>query len=181
MLRRDDGERTEFITLSLWDSENAIRAFAGDDIEAAVLYPEDSATSLAAGRRSRTIRWSIRCADSRQHCSVLAALAARYPVNRPRRTGTIARHDGRFSSDLGKRASRSTPSRLWPGTRRKSRSAPIWPLPPCANRTRPAQEHTPATPSGVGFNWVRRAALIGDQAVARDEAAVSPGRAILRV
>jgi heme-degrading monooxygenase HmoA len=41
MLRRDDGERTEFITLSLWESEAAIRAFAGDDIEAAVLYPED--------------------------------------------------------------------------------------------------------------------------------------------
>jgi heme-degrading monooxygenase HmoA len=41
MLRRDDGERTEFITLSLWESEDAIRAFAGDDIDAAVLYPED--------------------------------------------------------------------------------------------------------------------------------------------
>ena len=42
MLRRDDGERTEFVTLSLWESEDAIRAFAGDDIEAAVLYPEDA-------------------------------------------------------------------------------------------------------------------------------------------
>ena len=41
MLRRDDDEQTEFITLSLWESEDAIRAFAGDDIEAAVLYPED--------------------------------------------------------------------------------------------------------------------------------------------
>jgi hypothetical protein len=41
MLRRDQGERTEFITLSLRDSVDAIRAFAGDDIEAAVLYPED--------------------------------------------------------------------------------------------------------------------------------------------
>ena len=41
MLRRDTGEQTEFITLSLWESEDAIRAFAGDDIEAAVLYPED--------------------------------------------------------------------------------------------------------------------------------------------
>jgi heme-degrading monooxygenase HmoA len=42
MLRRDDGDRTEFITLSLWDSVDAIRAFAGDDIDAAVLYPEDA-------------------------------------------------------------------------------------------------------------------------------------------
>jgi heme-degrading monooxygenase HmoA len=41
MLRRDDGDRTEFITLSMWDSVDAIRAFAGDDIEATVLYPED--------------------------------------------------------------------------------------------------------------------------------------------
>jgi heme-degrading monooxygenase HmoA len=41
MLRRDQGDRTEFITLSHWDSVDAIRAFAGDDIEAAVLYDED--------------------------------------------------------------------------------------------------------------------------------------------
>jgi heme-degrading monooxygenase HmoA len=41
ILRRDEGDRTRFITLSLWDSEDAIRAFGGDDIEAAVLYPED--------------------------------------------------------------------------------------------------------------------------------------------
>ena len=41
MLRRDEGDRTEFVTYSLWDSLDAIRAFAGDDIEAAVYYPED--------------------------------------------------------------------------------------------------------------------------------------------
>jgi heme-degrading monooxygenase HmoA len=41
MLRRDTSDRTEFITLSLWETMDAIRAFAGDDIEAAVLYPED--------------------------------------------------------------------------------------------------------------------------------------------
>jgi heme-degrading monooxygenase HmoA len=41
MLRRDDGERTEFVTFSLWESVEAIRAFAGDDIDVAVLYPED--------------------------------------------------------------------------------------------------------------------------------------------
>jgi len=41
MLRRDDGDRTEFVTLSMWDSVDAIKAFAGEDIEAAVLYPED--------------------------------------------------------------------------------------------------------------------------------------------
>jgi tRNA-Thr(GGU) m(6)t(6)A37 methyltransferase TsaA len=41
MLRRDEEGRTGFITLSYWESIEAIRAFAGDDIEAAVLYPED--------------------------------------------------------------------------------------------------------------------------------------------
>ena len=40
-LRRDDGGETEFITLSMWGSRDDIKAFAGEDIEAAVLYPED--------------------------------------------------------------------------------------------------------------------------------------------
>ena len=41
MLRREDGDRTEFVTYSLWDSLDSVRAFAGDDIETAVYYPED--------------------------------------------------------------------------------------------------------------------------------------------
>jgi heme-degrading monooxygenase HmoA len=41
MLRRDTGERTEFVTFSLWDSYDSIRAFAGADIETAVYYPGD--------------------------------------------------------------------------------------------------------------------------------------------
>jgi heme-degrading monooxygenase HmoA len=41
ILRRDDGDRTEFITLSFWESAEAIRGFAGDDIEQAVFYPDD--------------------------------------------------------------------------------------------------------------------------------------------
>jgi heme-degrading monooxygenase HmoA len=41
LLRRDDAGTTEFIALSLWESADAIRAFAGDDVDAAVLYPED--------------------------------------------------------------------------------------------------------------------------------------------
>jgi len=49
LLRRDDGDRTEFLTLSLWESAGAIRAFAGDDIEAAVLYPEDERYLIDGG------------------------------------------------------------------------------------------------------------------------------------
>jgi heme-degrading monooxygenase HmoA len=41
MLRRDVGERTEFLTFTLWDSLDAVRAFAGDDVDTAVYYPED--------------------------------------------------------------------------------------------------------------------------------------------
>ena len=41
LLRRDEGGRTEFLAFTLWDSVDAIKAFAGEDIEAAVYYPED--------------------------------------------------------------------------------------------------------------------------------------------
>jgi heme-degrading monooxygenase HmoA len=41
MLRRDGGELTEFVMFTLWDSLEAIRAFAGDDVERAVFYDED--------------------------------------------------------------------------------------------------------------------------------------------
>ncbi len=41
LLRRDDGERTRFLAVSLWESLDSVRAFAGDDVEAAVLYPDD--------------------------------------------------------------------------------------------------------------------------------------------
>jgi heme-degrading monooxygenase HmoA len=42
MLARDLGDgRTEIETLSFWVSLDAIRGFAGDDIERAVFYPED--------------------------------------------------------------------------------------------------------------------------------------------
>ena len=53
MLRRDEGGRTEFITYSLWDSYDAIRGFAGDDIEAAVLYPEDERFLIEGGDEVR--------------------------------------------------------------------------------------------------------------------------------
>ena len=40
-LRRIVDDRAEFLLISLWDSRDAIRAFAGEDIEKAVFYPED--------------------------------------------------------------------------------------------------------------------------------------------
>jgi len=41
MLWRPDGDRAEVITLSFWDSREAIQGFAGQDIGKAVFYPED--------------------------------------------------------------------------------------------------------------------------------------------
>lgn len=41
MLRRDVGEKTEFVMFTLWDSMGAIEGFAGEDPEVAVFYPED--------------------------------------------------------------------------------------------------------------------------------------------
>ena len=41
VLSRTEGDRTEIITLSFWESRAAIGAFAGPDIERAVFYPED--------------------------------------------------------------------------------------------------------------------------------------------
>jgi len=41
MLRRDADEQTQFVMLTLWDSLEAVRAFAGEDYETAVFYPED--------------------------------------------------------------------------------------------------------------------------------------------
>jgi heme-degrading monooxygenase HmoA len=41
MLRRDRGDHCEYQMFSLWDSLEAVRAFAGEDFETAVFYPED--------------------------------------------------------------------------------------------------------------------------------------------
>jgi heme-degrading monooxygenase HmoA len=41
MLRRDSGDKTEFVMLTLWNSLDAVKAFAGQDYERAVFYPED--------------------------------------------------------------------------------------------------------------------------------------------
>lgn len=41
MLRREVHEGVEFVMLSLWTSLEAIRGFAGEDVEEAVFYPED--------------------------------------------------------------------------------------------------------------------------------------------
>jgi heme-degrading monooxygenase HmoA len=39
--RRDDGPEAEFLVVSLWQTMEAVKAFAGERPEVAVYYPED--------------------------------------------------------------------------------------------------------------------------------------------
>lgn len=41
VFRRTEDDVTHFLLTTLWDSWDAIRAFAGDDVERARYYPED--------------------------------------------------------------------------------------------------------------------------------------------
>lgn len=42
LLRRADGDSTEFAILSLWQSMDAVRAMAGEDVEQVEPHPEDA-------------------------------------------------------------------------------------------------------------------------------------------
>ena len=63
MLRRIQGERAEWIMLSLWEDEDAVRAFAGEDISVAVFYPEDDRylleRDLTASHYEVVERWGV--------------------------------------------------------------------------------------------------------------------------
>lgn len=48
-----EGPETEFLVLTLWQSRDAIRAFAGPDIERARYYPDDADYLLAPPERVR--------------------------------------------------------------------------------------------------------------------------------
>lgn len=50
---RKVADKAEFLTVSLWDSEEAISRFAGDDISRAVFYPEDDGFLI---ERDETVR-----------------------------------------------------------------------------------------------------------------------------
>jgi ribosomal protein S18 acetylase RimI-like enzyme len=79
MLRRETRDRCEFVMVSLWESLEAVKAFAGEDYEAAVFYPEDDrflierdekslhfevAAALPGGARSALRDLAVRRADS---------------------------------------------------------------------------------------------------------------------
>lgn len=41
VLRRDEADASHFMTVTHWESEESVRAFAGDDLLRAKYYPED--------------------------------------------------------------------------------------------------------------------------------------------
>ena len=62
LLRRDQGDEVEFLVVTLWESMDAVRGFAGNHPEVAVVEPEARAALL---RFDRSVR----------HYEVLAAPA----------------------------------------------------------------------------------------------------------
>lgn len=57
ILHRPSGDREEFVTVSLWDSLEAVKAFAGDDVEKAVFYPEDERFLVDRERTVSHFEW----------------------------------------------------------------------------------------------------------------------------
>ena len=51
LLRRDLGDEVESVTVMWFDSLEAVRAFAGEDYEVAVVPPQRSAFSMTTGRK----------------------------------------------------------------------------------------------------------------------------------
>lgn len=60
VLTRTDGDRAEVLAVSLWDDLDAVRAFAGEDPERAVFYPEDDRFLIE--RERVAVHWTVRAA-----------------------------------------------------------------------------------------------------------------------
>lgn len=52
MLHRPLDGKVEFVMVTLWDSLDAVKAFAGEDYETAVFYPEDDRFLVERDERS---------------------------------------------------------------------------------------------------------------------------------
>jgi len=58
LLRRDRGEEVEFVTIMRFDSLDAVRSFAGEDFEAAVVPPR--ARALLSHFDERSQHYAVR-------------------------------------------------------------------------------------------------------------------------
>lgn len=72
VLRRTQGEVTEFALLTFWESMDAVRRFAGDEPERARYYPEDA-------------RFLLEMPDRVEHWELVSAASG--PMPRPGRDG----------------------------------------------------------------------------------------------
>jgi len=57
IMQRPAGDHDEILAVSLWETEDAIKAFAGDDISRAVFYPEDD--GWLTGRDLHADHWEV--------------------------------------------------------------------------------------------------------------------------
>ena len=64
VLRRRNGDRADFVVLSLWESEEAVARFAGEEIGRAIYFPEDE-------------RFLIERRDEIDHYEIVAGEAAK--------------------------------------------------------------------------------------------------------
>jgi hypothetical protein len=60
VLRREIGDEVEFVVLTLFESMDAVRAFAGEDYERAVLLPGASELLLRGRRPTNVIPSQVR-------------------------------------------------------------------------------------------------------------------------
>jgi mannose-6-phosphate isomerase-like protein (cupin superfamily) len=76
----DDGGRTEIVVVTRWESIDAVRAFAGDDVEAAVVEPDARALLAEVDERVRHVE--LRDGDAFGHLELIdvdAEAAAHVP------------------------------------------------------------------------------------------------------
>jgi heme-degrading monooxygenase HmoA len=64
VLRRDSGDRVDFAVLTLWDSLESIRAFAGDDYETAVVPA--AARRVLRGFDERVTHYEVAISGARE-------------------------------------------------------------------------------------------------------------------
>src|SRR5438094_2706510 len=81
VLRRVYEGKAEFTLISLWDSWDAIKAFAGSEYEPAVYYPEDKKFLLNSSPRSRTPRFCSPAEARRISCDNLPGILHQHSRN----------------------------------------------------------------------------------------------------
>ena len=65
ILTRTLGDQTVFLVLSLWESLDAVKAFAGEDPTTAVFYPEDDRFLL--DRDDEVVHWDVALDGALRH------------------------------------------------------------------------------------------------------------------